>query len=60
MFEYYSLTHRTIIHALQIFMNVRWHLHVTKMLTASTLLGPSFVPAMKGTAEMGSLVQVNT
>ena len=33
---------------------------MTKMLTASTLLGPSFVPAMKDTAEMGSLAQVST
>ena len=60
MFEYYSLTLCTIIHTFQIFMNVRWRFHVMKMLTASTLLGPSFVPAMKDTAEMGSLVQVST
>ena len=41
-------------------MNVRWRFHVTTMLTASTLLGPSLVPAMQDTVEMGSLVQVST
>jgi len=41
-------------------MNVRWCFLVMKMLTASTLLGPSFAPAMMDTAEMVLIAQVST
>ena len=49
-----------VFHTFQILMNVRWRFHVTTMLTASTLLGPSVVPAMKDTVGMVLIAQVST
>ena len=41
-------------------MNVRWHSLVVQMLTVSTHLALSLVPAMRDSEEMVSIVQVST